>query len=530
MKNTEFLWRAEDFDLGETGVDFSCADEKLKAVFDDCERLSKENIKSFGDYDVLIEGAKYNGVWLETQPMGGEMYAKRDMRIALNNILIFLRYQRRDGKLPGMISHRNEWLGVAAHYDWMQGMFLPYPALKMYYLIGKDETYLRMLYQALSEFDAYLWSCRDSNGDGCLESFCIWDVGEDNCTVHMLHGLRQPDHGAWGKSTPPENYKNFPHDSPQYMGYSYACRMTLAKISALLQNGEEDVWEERAKAVQKRAAERLWDKDRHAFFLRDRSGEFVPALTQENIKCMYCGLFTKEMADQFIDEHLLNEEEFWTPYPLPAIAANDPYFHVDSQYSNCADRLKELGTAAHDIDNNSWSGPLNGLIWQRSIEALLNYDRHAETVRLGKKILGLLCEKRTYVQNYHPFTGEPAPGMDGYGPTMLSALEYISILCGVNIRYDTVLWSCAEGMGAFCYTQNLRGRRYTLSSDGKTVQGCIDERCMFTAVPGVRIETDMEGNLAAVYGISAEPADVVLAYGGKTKSCRLAPNEAITEF
>ena len=67
-------------------------------VFDDCENLSKFNVREFGDYKCLAEGAKYIGVWLETQPMGGEMYAKRDLEAALSNILIFIRYQRRDGR------------------------------------------------------------------------------------------------------------------------------------------------------------------------------------------------------------------------------------------------------------------------------------------------------------------------------------------------------------------------------------------------------------------------------------------------
>ena len=33
---------------------------------------------------------------------------------------------------------------------------------------------------SLEKFDAYLWKTRDSDGDGCLESFCVYDTGEDN--------------------------------------------------------------------------------------------------------------------------------------------------------------------------------------------------------------------------------------------------------------------------------------------------------------------------------------------------------------
>lgn len=521
----DYKWSVDEYNFSDTSVCFTAEDEKLKAVFDDCERLCKENIKTFNDYDVLIEGAKYNGVWLETQPMGGEMYAKRNMKTALSNILIFLRYQRRDGKFPGMISYQNSWLGIVAHYDWMQGCFLPYAALKMYYLLEEDKTYLQMVYDALEDFDSYLWRYRDSTGDGCLENWCIWDVGEDNCTTYMLHGLKMPEHGAWGKSTPPTDYMNMPYKSPQYMGYSYACRTVLAKISEILENGKADDWKNRAEQVQKRAAERLWDNERHAFFLRDNKGDFINSLTQENIKCMYCGLFTQEMADMFVREHLFNEEEFWTPYPFPAIAANDPFFHVNNECSNCAEELAKLEGEAHDIDDNSWSGPLNGLIWQRSIDALLNYGYHAETVMVGKRILSLLKQTRKYVQNYHPFTGKPAKGMDGYGPTLLSALEYISMLCGINVRYNKVLWSAATEMGAFTYTQNIYGKQYKLESDGTKMSAFIDDTIIFTASVGARLETDLQGNVISVYGIDETDICFELQCGDKEFKQPLSPNE-----
>jgi hypothetical protein len=32
-------------------------------------------------------------IWLETQPMGGEMYAKRNMEAGLNNQLLFMENQ-----------------------------------------------------------------------------------------------------------------------------------------------------------------------------------------------------------------------------------------------------------------------------------------------------------------------------------------------------------------------------------------------------------------------------------------------------
>src|SRR5665647_694701 len=99
-----------------TNVTFKTSDTTLQKIYNEAERKSKWNIKTFDKYKVLIEGAIYNGVWLETQPMGGSMYAKRNMEVALNNILIFIDYQREDGRFPGMITNENNKL--VAKYGW----------------------------------------------------------------------------------------------------------------------------------------------------------------------------------------------------------------------------------------------------------------------------------------------------------------------------------------------------------------------------------------------------------------------------
>ena len=41
------------------------------------------NLQQFGPDQVLVEGGGYEKIWLETQPMGGEMYAKHNMTAAL---------------------------------------------------------------------------------------------------------------------------------------------------------------------------------------------------------------------------------------------------------------------------------------------------------------------------------------------------------------------------------------------------------------------------------------------------------------
>lgn len=87
-----------------TSVTFKTSDTLLQKLVDSAEQKSLENLKDFGGHTVLIEGGGYEKIWLETQPMGGEMYAKRNMEAGLNNQLFFMEHIRDDGRLPGSIA------------------------------------------------------------------------------------------------------------------------------------------------------------------------------------------------------------------------------------------------------------------------------------------------------------------------------------------------------------------------------------------------------------------------------------------
>ena len=91
--------------LPPTGVAFASSDAGAKALFDKAEACAAGNRLTMGPgFDVMVEGGGYHAVWLETQPMAGGMYAARNLTLAANNQLIFVRTQREDGRLPGMVT------------------------------------------------------------------------------------------------------------------------------------------------------------------------------------------------------------------------------------------------------------------------------------------------------------------------------------------------------------------------------------------------------------------------------------------
>jgi len=133
--------------LPRTEVSFRTSDAELQRLYDAAESRAASNIVQFTPtMKAMVEGGGYQNVWIETQPMGGEMYAKRNLEVALNNQILFMLGQRADGRLPGMvtsgISARKSgqdkkppegmiWMpeqDLLADFEMFQGYYFPDPA------------------------------------------------------------------------------------------------------------------------------------------------------------------------------------------------------------------------------------------------------------------------------------------------------------------------------------------------------------------------------------------------------------------
>lgn len=467
-----------------TKVEFKTDNADLQRLYDTACAKCLNNLRFFGKDLVLVEGGGYEKIWLETQPMGGEMYAKRNMTAALNDQLLFMRTQRADGRIAGSIQCMPDG-SIEPQCNKFQGFCFPWPALNMYYWMGEDRAYLDELAKTLEEFDGYLWRTRDSNGDGCLESFCVYDTGEDNA-------LRYGDAPVYCTTDyPPGNSSVVPMASMDIMSFSYAARDTLGEISRIRNDGREEEWRKAAEEVAAALKDHLWDEEKGACYDKDKFGNVMPVLTHNNLRCMYWGSFSVEMAERFVNEHLLNENEFWTKLPLPSVAVNDPLFR--------------------NAPENNWSGQVEGLTFQRAILALERYGFEPVVTRLGKKLLeAIISGGYVFTQQFDPFTAEPSrvgmmshelltadsdePFQDSYGPTLLSALEYIAHIWGVHMNMGRLWFSLGGGMN-YTYEQQWGEHTYRIESNGETARVFIDDTERFHHVCGVRLITDLQGQL-----------------------------------
>jgi hypothetical protein len=538
LNDEKKLW-----EVPETDVSFETTNITLQRIFDKAEEMAEANIVYFGERKIMCAGwGGRKSLWLETQPIDGYMYAKRDLEVAGNNIRIFMDLQRNDGRMPGMVTYDDSrfFAGIEYNventklnpiYGWFQGYFFPRPAFELYFWLKKDMTYLSQLYDVLEKFDNYLWSKRDSDNDGCLETWCIYDTGEDNC----IRFYQSPS--SWPYEYPPRKEKmmemsekeltencykydavkfnkatfgssgvvNMPFESMDAMSYSYSGRDILSLISKELGNGKEAYWREKANEVREKIRDYLWDEKRHACYDRDKSNNIMDVLCHNNIRCMWFGSFDQQMADDFIRYHLLNPEEFWTPMPLPSIAANDPLFQ--------------------NVAGNNWSGQPHVNTYQRSIGALENYGHYAELSLIGKKFLKILGESLQFTPHYDTYTCIPSTDHNGYSTSILTSLELISRMYGVHITHDRIYWSCMDNENDYHYSQKWDDQLFTMSTEGNQVMCSINNKNVYSFTKGVRIVSDIKGNIHEVVGIETDTKNIDINYKFKTYKLKIGPNE-----
>jgi hypothetical protein len=263
--------------------------------------------------------------------------------------------------------------------------------------------------------------------------------------------------------------------------------------------------------VQQKLQSYLWDDKRGACYDRNRNNERMPALIHNNLRSMYFGSFTQSMADRFVKEHLLNPQEFFTPFPLPSIAVNDTTFKNHS--------------------SNDWSGQPEGLTYQRTIRALENYGYFSEITVFGEKLIDCVGKKNTFPQQFDPFTGEfsEADVRKDYGPTALSILEYISRFYGIHVQFDEVYWGAlGRGKHDLTYTQHWDGDAFSVQTKGGTTTGSINGKEIFRVSNGVRVVTDWKGKVTKIININGAPLDVDYRIDGKKKAARLLPNQILS--
>jgi glycogen debranching enzyme len=177
-----------------------------------------------------------------------------------------------------------------------------------------------------------------------------------------------------------------PVEAPDLNTYLYLQQESLGKIAAAIGKDEDvELWRGRAQAMAKRLVDQAWDKESGYFWAR-RKGSRVPVRTPFNLFPLITGQMPPTIADRLV-AHLTDERQFWSRYPLPSVAMDDPKFNPVKM----------------------WRGPTWVNVNYLLIEGLERSGYPELARELRRRTLELISSRDDIYEYYDPVSGENPP-------------------------------------------------------------------------------------------------------------------------
>ena len=389
---------------------------RVKAIYHDViEHIETKNICCFTGRDkpLFLISETYPGVWME-HVYDGIFYARLDStkaELAKTTILSFIELQLEDGHLPFAIFDPGRLGGRGSGYSQIQECVSFASLCCEAYEITGDKAFLEKVYGACKAWIAWMENNRMTRGGGLVEMFIGYDTGHDDSG--RLEGLAcERNYRLPGKTVAEDASVLPPCDVAPVYAVDMNCNFygnlkAVAKMARLLECGEEEIYEEKAKAVKKRLIEECYDEKDAFFYDVDKHGRKRKYLSSTIFHLFLEKVLSweedGEMIERIYREHIKNPEEFWTAYPFPSMAVSDPSLKKDAK-GNCWGYFSQGLIALRCtrwMDEYGWGEDFDHLCL-RWVEAWTRcYDRF----KLGQEL--------------DPFTGEPSVCSEWYSSCML---------------------------------------------------------------------------------------------------------------
>lgn len=258
-------------------------------------------------------------------------------------------------------------------------------AMDLYQRTGNLDM-VKKLYPHLVIYERWLMQEKNSKLDPDLLAFYYWtDVGWDDSKRWGKSGMGGEEVG-WDLPV-------IPVDGNVFLAI---LRDTLSAFAGLLGESERKA-EYAAKAARtRRAIDRLmWNEEEGFYFDLLPNGKMLDVWTPAGLTPMLAGMPSVETYHR-LREHLLDSKKFWTKYPLPTLAIDDP----DCSY-----------------EDNWWRGGTWPVINWQIAEGLFKYDPE-----LGLRLIQSTVEMMTRdgyptcTEYYNPVKGDAKGAIDqGWG-------------------------------------------------------------------------------------------------------------------
>jgi hypothetical protein len=369
---------------------------------------------------LFLISEQYPGLWLE-HVYDSIFLARLDPKfiyVAENAVNLFIDRQRSNGQLPFRVIDGNKMNAdpddESMLYSQIQECVSFFAlALEVYEMNG-DILFLEKAYDAGKRWDKWLRTYRMTTKRGLIEMFVGFDTGHDNSG--RLEGVKYP--GNYCIDGVRQNAAILPPDdgvtpiiAVDMNCNFYGNEMALAKMARLLNKAEEaDAWERSAAEIKAKLFEYCYDEEDAFFYDVDKNGckrryksSTILHLFMEHVLDKECD---RAIIDRIYREHIKNPEEFWTPFPFPSMAINDPSVKNHKKF-------------------NSWGYYTQGLIVLRCNRWMDHYGYKEDyDYILGKWLEAWTCHYETvkFAQEIDPVSGEPTRSSEWYSSCMLAYL------------------------------------------------------------------------------------------------------------
>ncbi|HTQ35491.1 MAG TPA: hypothetical protein VMH77_00530 [Steroidobacteraceae bacterium] len=484
---------------------FSTQDAAWQSCYDKALAVLAANVQTLPRYaqPVLIEGAAYQGIWLECGPHESLVYRRFRPDVARHSHLCFFELQQPDGQIP--CNNKTSGMGLGQIQ-----MVVPIAATawELAQATGDDEL-LHKAYEACAKWDAWLLRYRNLRGTGLTEGFCTYDTGQDNSPRWQGIPPQCPDRDAKKFVTG----LKLPRLCPDLSATTYGARVALAKMAAALgKSADAARWQQQAGTLRGLILRRLYDPDDAAFYDVDAEGNFVR---------IRCDILSRVCGEHVMDQptfetvwsrQLHEPHAFWAPLPLPSVALDDPAF-------------------VRPIPQNSWGGASQALTALRTGRWFDAYGKSAAHAVLMQRWCEALIRDGNFGQQADPLDGRFTAGQPaGYSPAALVMMDFTWRLAGVCESDGQLQWNLRPGHAA------ARGARFSLRTDARRraqlayeARGAelrLDGRLLARVAGGAaRVVTGASGQLLELVGMDEHPQQVrVQLPDGSTRMFALDPD------
>ncbi|MHA1700510.1 MAG: MGH1-like glycoside hydrolase domain-containing protein [Promethearchaeota archaeon] len=265
-------------------------------------QLLESNLRE-GELDAgiyVLPGGSYWTSWLWDTAFISLIWKNHDPLIAQKILETYIKSINPNG----MISHM---VGPTGKSKITQPPLLSYAVYEVYKKT-KDKDFLRNVYHNLLNYNNYFFNNRDFNNNG----FFSW--------VHR-------DESGLDNSP---RFDDYIDRMKLIDAFDLNCYLSLdlkylSMIAGALGLGEDEVkLSLKSENLKERIQNAFWDDTTSFFYDLNEHGDFIKVLTSSAFISLFCEVATQKQAQELVYKHLSNASEFYTEYPIPTVAINEP--------------------------------------------------------------------------------------------------------------------------------------------------------------------------------------------------------------